>query len=214
METSRWRRIIFGVGGAVLRLLLLAAAPAVAGQQYEEMSASVRSSLQRQINETAPARLFFDKDEAGRRWLDAMDARLARALPGDSVLQDRVARRKFLTGVHHESLRAGLDPQLVLAVIHVESAFRKYAISTAGARGLMQVMPFWTKEIGDGDPRNLFQMRANLRYGTVILRHYLDIEKGDLNRALGRYNGSLGNSTYPNLVYEKLQKHWLWEADG
>ena len=108
----------------------------------------------------------------------------------------------------------GLDPQLVLAVIHVESAFRKYAISSAGARGLMQVMPFWTKEIGDGEARNLFQLRANLRYGTVILRHYLDKEKGDLNRALGRYNGSLGSSKYPNLVHAKLKKHWLWDEGG
>lgn len=213
MEAPGRRRIIF-FGGAFLRLLLASAAfSASAGQQYEEMSDSVRSSLRREINQTAPPRLFFAEDEAGRRWLDAMDLRLSRLLPDDSILQDRLARREFLTGVHHESLRAGLDPQLVLSVIHVESAFRKYAISVAGARGLMQVMPFWTDEIGDGNARNLFQARANLRYGTVILRHYLDIEGGDLNRALGRYNGSLGSSKYPNLVYDKLKKYWTWEAE-
>ncbi|MGI9298788.1 MAG: lytic transglycosylase domain-containing protein, partial [Gammaproteobacteria bacterium] len=120
------------------------------------------------------------------------------------------ARREFLTAVHYEATRAGIDPQLMLAVMHVESAFRKYAISSAGARGLMQVMPFWTREIGDGDARKLFRLRANLRYGAVILRHYLDRENGDLNRALGRYNGSLGSAKYPNLVHSKLRKYWTW----
>lgn len=197
---------------------------AAAEQQYEKMSDSVRSSLQRQITRTP--RLFFSDAEIGREWLREMSARLATVLPQKSVLQDNAARREFLIAVHYEATRAGLDPQLMLAVMHVESAFRQYAISSAGfsrcvqncassagARGLMQVMPFWTREIGDGDARKLFQLRANLRYGAVILRHYLDKENGDLNRALGRYNGSLGSAKYPNLVHAKLKKYWTWTDD-
>ncbi|MGI9306731.1 MAG: lytic transglycosylase domain-containing protein [Gammaproteobacteria bacterium] len=212
MEALSRRRI---TAAAVFCAFWAAAfAPAQSGeQQYEDMSDSVRSSLRQSIGRAAPPRLFFAQKEEGLRWLDDMSARLARILPADSVLQEEEARRAFLTGVHYESTRAGLDPQLVLAVIHVESAFRKYAISTAGARGLMQVMPFWTEEIGEGEPRNLFQLRANLRYGTVILRHYLDIEKGNLTRALGRYNGSLGSEKYPNLVHAKLKQHWSWDSD-
>ncbi len=181
-----------------------------AEQQYEEMSDSVRSSLRRQIGRPPPPRLFFANKAEGRKWLREMSARLADVLPQNSVLQNEEARREFLTAVHYEATRAGIDPQLMLAVMHVESAFRKYAISSAGARGLMQVMPFWTREIGDGDARKLFRLRANLRYGAVILRHYLDRENGDLNRALGRYNGSLGSAKYPNLVHSKLRKYWTW----
>ncbi|MGU9951951.1 MAG: lytic transglycosylase domain-containing protein [Gammaproteobacteria bacterium WSBS_2016_MAG_OTU1] len=192
--------------------LLIFSTPATAAQQYEKMSDSVRSSLQQQINDSSPPRLFFDRPAEGRRWLDEMSRRLAKILPQQSVLQEESARRKFLIAVHYEATRAGLDAQLMLAVMHVESAFRKYAISSASARGLMQVMPFWTKEIGDGDVRKLFKLRANLRYGAVILRHYLDKENGDLNRALGRYNGSLGRSTYPNLVHAKLKKYWTWRS--
>jgi soluble lytic murein transglycosylase-like protein len=109
-------------------------------------------------------------------------------------------RMEFLQMVRYEAQRAGLDPQLVLALIQVESGFRRHAISSAGARGYMQVMPFWTELIGDGDPARLFDARTNLRYGCVILRHYLDRENGDLFRALGRYNGSLGRPEYPNAV--------------
>ena len=194
----------------MLPFLLAAAVAPAAEQQYEKMSDSVRSSLQRQINHSSPPRLFFENPAEGRRWLDEMSRRLAKILPQSSVLQDEEARRDFLTAAHYEASRAGLDPQLMLAVMHVESAFRKYAISSASARGLMQVMPFWTREIGDGDVRKLFQMRANLRYGAVILRHYLDRENGDMNRALARYNGSLGRATYPNLVHAKLRQHWTW----
>src|SRR5690606_32275087 len=116
-------------------------------------------------------------------------------------------RVDFLQAVRYEAQRAGLDPQLVLALIEVESYFRRYAISRAGARGYMQVMPFWTGVIGDGDPSKLFDMRTNLRYGCTILRHYLDMERGDLFRALGRYNGSLGRSDYPNAVL-RAWKRW------
>ena len=114
-------------------------------------------------------------------------------------MPDRTSREEFLVTVHYEAKRAGVDPQMVLGLIQVESAFRKYAVSTAGARGLMQVMPFWIKVIG-GDDDNLFHLRTNLRFGCVILRHYIEIEKGDLYRALGRYNGSLGRPEYPNMV--------------
>jgi soluble lytic murein transglycosylase-like protein len=113
--------------------------------------------------------------------------------------------------VHYEATRAGLDPQLVLGVIQLESNFRKYAISSADARGYMQVMPFWTKLIG-GTEHNLFHLRTNLRYGCVILRHYLDTESGDLYRALGRYNGSLGRPEYPNAVLEIMNRNWRYNA--
>ena len=111
---------------------------------------------------------------------------------------------------HYEATRAGLDPQLVLGLMQVESGFRKYAVSSAGARGYMQVMPFWVKLIGRPDD-NLFDLRTSLRYGCTILRHYLDIEKGDLYRALGRYNGSLGRPEYPNMVRAAWQNQWGYE---
>ena len=117
----------------------------------------------------------------------------------------------FLRSVHYEATRAGLDPQLVLSVIQVESNFRKFSISVAGARGFMQVMPFWVNLIGrPGD--NLFNLRTNIRYGCVILRHYLDIERGDVFRALGRYNGSLGKPEYPNLVLGTQRANWIYEG--
>ena len=130
-----------------------------------------------------------------------MSGRLARRVP------DNWMRERLLTVIHYEASRAGLDPALVLGLIEVESGFRKYAISPVGARGLMQVMPFWVGAIGAPD-HNLFDVTTNLRYGCVILRHYLDIEKGDLFRALGRYNGSLGRPEYPNMVLASWQKNW------
>ena len=135
-----------------------------------------------------------------------MSKKLERRFP------DRRTREEFLVTVHYEAKRAGLDPQLVLGLIQVESAFRKYAVSSAGARGYMQVMPFWVKQIGHpGD--NLFHLRTNLRFGCVILRHYLDMEKGDLYRALGRYNGSLGRPEYPNMVHAAW-KQWEYSPAG
>lgn len=165
-----------------------------AGNQLEEqMSHSVRAALHKAVSDQSTPVLAFATTGEARAWLDAMSEKLARRMP------DRVLREDFLATVHYEAKRAGLDPQLVLGLIQVESAFRKYAISSAGARGLMQVMPFWVKAIGSDD-NNLFHLRTNLRFGCVILRHYLDIEKGDLFRALGRYNGSLGRPEYPNMV--------------
>lgn len=125
-------------------------------------------------------------------------------------MPDRRTRLAFLKTTRYEAQRAGLDPQLVLGLIEVESGFRKHAVSSAGARGYMQVMPFWVREIGTSD-QNLFNLRTNLRYGCTILRHYLDIEKGDLFRALGRYNGSLGRPEYPNMVRAAWEKRWNWQ---
>ena len=132
-------------------------------------------------------------------------------------LQRRMAehhtRVDFLQSVWYESRRAGLETSLVLGLIQVESGFRKYAISSAGARGYMQVMPFWTRVIGDGDASRLFHLQTNLRFGCVILRHYLEREKGDLFMALGRYNGSRGQAKYPNLVFG-ARKAWEWQDPG
>ncbi len=174
--------------------LALATGLAHAGNQLEEkMSDSVRAALHKAISDQSAPFLAFATPADARTWLDAMSHKLERRMP------DKALREDFLVTVHYEAKRAGLDPQLVLGLIQVESAFRKYAVSTAGARGLMQVMPFWVKVIGGNDD-NLFHLRTNLRFGCVILRHYIDIEKGDLYRALGRYNGSLGQPEYPNMV--------------
>jgi soluble lytic murein transglycosylase-like protein len=162
-------------------------------QQYEPLSASVQAALSRAISDKGVPQLKFADPGDGYRWLLAMSDRLAKRIP------DEKARVELLKTVHYEATRAGLDPQLVLGVVHVESGFKKYAVSKAGARGLMQVMPFWVELIGRKDD-NLFHLRTNIRYGCVILRHYLDLEKGNLYRALGRYNGSLGQPDYPNLV--------------
>lgn len=170
-------------------------------QDYVPLSASVRAALNRSISDHATPVLAFASEVEARHWLAAMSKRLA------SRIADRLRREEFLVSVHYEAKRAGLDPQLVLGVIQVESNFRKYAISRAGARGYMQVMPFWIGLIGRNDD-NLFHLRTNLRFGCVILRHYLDQEKGDLFRALGRYNGSLGHPGYPSLVIRAWQRDW------
>ena len=124
-------------------------------------------------------------------------------------IADQNYRIEFLRSVHYESKRAGLDPQMFLALIQVESQFSKYAVSPVGARGYMQVMPFWIKVIGNPND-NLFHLRTNLRYGCVILRHYLDIENGNYFRALGRYNGSLGRAEYPNLIKKAFDSRWKY----
>ncbi|MDB5888898.1 MAG: lytic transglycosylase subunit, partial [Rhodocyclales bacterium] len=171
------------------------------GQQEEVLAASVQTSMQKSISDTASPEPIFVSEEEKLRWLTEMSARLAKRLPDT---RDRV---DFLKTVYYEAQRAGLDPQLVLGLIEVESAFRKYAVSSVGARGFMQVMPFWVNQIGTSE-QNLFHLRTNLRYGCTILRHYLDIEKGDLYRALGRYNGSLGRPEYPNMVRAAWEKKW------
>ena len=135
-------------------------------------------------------------------WLTDMSRRLHRQV------QDPDERINILLRVHFEATRAGLQPELVLAVIEVESNFDRYAVSVAGALGLMQVMPFWLAEIGRQDD-NLLHVDTNLRYGCAILKFYLDKENGDLRRALGRYNGSLGRRRYPNKVIDKLSRKWF-----
>jgi soluble lytic murein transglycosylase-like protein len=183
----------------LLAACLSASTPAHAGaQQYELLSASVRMALARAVSE----RTTIDwNDLDTRAWVRAMTPRVQPFFP------DEESAREFLGLVRFEAHRAGLDPHLVLAVIDIESRFRKYAVSRAGARGLMQVMPFWVKEIG-APGHNLFHERTNLRYGCVILRHYFDSENGNEFNALGRYNGSLGQADYPNRVMKAFKSRW------
>jgi soluble lytic murein transglycosylase-like protein len=193
------RRLVLrrlAAGGA---LMLALPRSALAGAQIEEpLIDSVRNALSAAIRTSAPPKLEFVDTEsrlAYLRWLGAMSQRLKRKIP------DHQERIELLQTVWYESKRAGLDVSLVLGLIQVESNFRKWAISSAGARGLMQVMPFWTRVIGDGDANQLFKMQPNLRFGCVILRHYLDRERGDLFMTLGRYNGSRGRAPYPDAVF-------------
>ncbi|HQN65455.1 MAG TPA: lytic transglycosylase domain-containing protein [Methylophilus sp.] len=185
-------------------LLLLSAGVSFAGNQKEEpLSNSVKALMQKSVSDIASPRLMFDTPEQGAAWMAEMSERLKVRMP------DQEYREDFLKSVHYEATRAGLDPQLVLGLIQVESGFKKYAVSSVGARGYMQVMPFWVRSIGNQE-HNLFHLRLNLRYGCTILRHYLDIENGDLYRALGRYNGSLGKPQYPNLVVGAWRRHWQY----
>jgi soluble lytic murein transglycosylase-like protein len=186
-----------GLAAAIFAVAL----PALAGaQKEEELSRSVVNGLSKAIAD-APVPADYGSRPEVERWIGEMSRRIAH-----KVATDR-ERRDLLATAHYESVRSGLDPQMVLAVIYHESGFKKYAVSTASARGYMQVMPFWVKQIGTPD-QNLFNLRTNLRYGTVILRHYLDLENGDYYRALGRYNGSLGQSEYPSAVLAALNRHF------
>ena len=180
----------------------LGSASAFAGAQAEEkLSASVRAALQRAVADQPSPISSFRTPVEESVWLDEMSRRLVKKIP------DTESRFDLLRSVHYEATRAGLDPELVLGLIQVESAFRKYALSRVGARGYMQVMPFWQRVIGTQD-HNLFNLRTNLRYGCTILRHYLNQEKGDYFRALGRYNGSLGRHEYPTLVVGAWKSNW------
>ncbi len=200
----RWlRRAIAGLAACGLAGL------ARAGAQLEEpLADSVRTALSSAIANAAPPIPEFPSDTARhayRQWLNAMDARLRRHKSAPSE------REEFLQTVWYESRRAGLDTALVLGLIEVESAFRKFAVSRAGARGYMQVMPFWSRVIGDGDASRLFHLQTNLRFGCVILRHYLDRERGDLFMALGRYNGSRGKAAYPDAVLAAARR-WAYRV--
>ena len=189
---------------AVLGLLSFHARAQAGAQIEEPLIDSVRSALGAAIaNHAPPVPEFTDTESRLRylRWLGAMSERLKKKKPEWQV------RKEFLQTAWYESKRAGLDTSLVLGLVQVESNFRKFAVSSAGARGYMQVMPFWTRVLGDGDAGKLFHMQTNLRFGCVILRHYMDREKGDLFLALGRYNGSRGKSPYPNAVLA-AQKNW------
>ena len=185
--------------------LLSVAGQAFAGAQLEEpLADSVRSALTAAISNSAPPIPEFSDTESRLvylRWLGRVSPRLQKQKPDWNV------RKEFLQTLWYESRRAGLDPALVLGLIQVESNYRKFAVSSVGARGYMQVMPFWTRLLGDGDASSLFHMQTNLRFGCVILRHYLALEKGDLFLALGRYNGSRGKAPYPNAVLG-AKKRW------
>ncbi len=203
------RRLIGAASLAPLALTGLSWSGLVqAGAQVEEpLADSVRGALSSAIANHAPPIPEFATTEERLfylRWLGTQSGRLQRR---KADLQERT---EFLQTVWYESRRAGLDVSLVLGLIQVESGFRKFAISIAGARGYMQVMPFWTRVIGDGDPSRLFHMQTNLRFGCVILRHYLDRERGDLFMGLGRYNGSRGQPQYPNAVFAS-QRQWEFQ---
>ena len=205
----RRRRLLVAGSAAIIAPWTVLPTPAQAGaQQYEPMADAVRAALAAQIADSRPPARRFEKIEERLpflAWAGEMSERLG------NKIGDYAARIEFLRTLDYESTRAGLDRQMVLALIQVESNFRKYAISIAGARGLMQVMPFWTRIIGDGESRHLFSMHTNLRYGTVILRHYLDIERGDLFMALGRYNGSRGRAAYPDSILTAWKNRWSYE---
>lgn len=179
------------------------------GQVEEPLADAVRSALSAAIAQNAPPKVRIDRIEdrlAYLRWLGEMGERLKRRKP------EQQTRLEFLETLWYECKRAGLEPALVLGLIQVESGFRKYAISSVGARGYMQVMPFWARLIGDGHVPKLFHLQTNLRFGCVILRHYLDIEKGNQFMALGRYNGSRGKPEYPNLVFG-ARRQWLMPGE-
>ena len=193
--TSRRKGLQLSLIG--LGSLLFSEQASAGGQLEEPLVDSVRSALSLAITNSAPPIPEFNNTENRLqyiRWLVAQSERLRKKKPDSKV------RHEFLQTVWYEAKRAGLDVSLVLGLIQVESAFRKYALSPVGARGYMQVMPFWTRVLADGDAAKLFHMQTNLRFGCVIMRHYLDREKGDLFLALGRYNGSRGKAPYPNAV--------------
>jgi soluble lytic murein transglycosylase-like protein len=220
--------------GPLLFWVCFSAAVQAGPQREEPLIDSVRTALSEAVHSSGPPVVVHADVKAANafgQWLTQSEARLEKQLqrrkasptPANlaiaaatsnstpDVLAHELAsphlRREFLQTVWYESQRAGLDPSLVLGLIQVESGFRKFAISSAGARGFMQVMPFWTRELAAGDASVLFQAQTNLRFGCVILRHYLNVESGDLFLALGRYNGSRGQAPYPNAVLA-AQKGW------
>ncbi len=174
-------------------------------QIYEPLAAIAQAGLSASIADRPAPRHGFSNSVEAVEWLTEMSQRLERRIP------DFRTRLDLLRTLRYESIRAGLDPQLMLAVIQVESNFRKYAVSSAGARGYLQVMPFWIELIGRSTD-NLFNLRTNLRYGCVILKHYVEMENGNLTRALGRYNGSLGRPEYPATVARVLNASWRYDA--
>lgn len=199
LKTGKWW---FNTGLMVWLALLGGVLPAQASQQYEPMSDHVRLALRSALNSPGAPVAIFDSTRHRVDWLGEMSRRLARRVP------DFEERIELIKTIRYEAQRVGIDPQLIFALIEVESNFRADAVSHAGAIGLMQVMPFWADVLSDGNPRQLRDPRINIRFGCLILRHYLDMEKGNVDRALGRYNGSLGKMTYPKLVYDRLDRNW------
>jgi soluble lytic murein transglycosylase-like protein len=199
------RRLALFSAAVGLSALSLQKSATAGGQLEEPLVDSVRSALSSAIaNRAPPVPEFLDVEsrQLYQRWLERQSERLKRQKPEWQV------RQEFLQTLWYESRRAGLDPSLILGLIQVESNFRKFAISTVGARGYMQIMPFWSRQLGDGDASRLFHMQTNLRFGCVILRHYLDRENGNLFMALGRYNGSRGKAAYPDAVLG-AQNKWI-----
>ncbi|MGJ3701492.1 lytic transglycosylase domain-containing protein [Variovorax sp. AFSI2.2] len=208
LEGSLSRRRCLGgaVTAGALTVLSLPQAARAGAQIEEPLIDSVRTALSSAVHNKAPPVPEFSDTEARLtylRWLGEMSERLKKKIA------DWPTRKEFLQTVWYESKRSGLDVSLVLGLVQVESNFRKFAVSSAGARGYMQVMPFWTRVIGDSDPAKLFHMQTNLRFGCVILRHYLDRENGDLYMTLGRYNGSRGKAPYPSAVFAN-QRLWTF----
>ncbi len=194
----------------LIGLILFLACSSIAqanNPRYELLAASTQTVIHHNISDAAISDHEFTKVATNNLWLSTMSRRLEKFVPKQEE------REKFLRTVYYEATRAGLDPQLVLSIIQVESNFNKYAVSSAGARGYMQVMPFWVDTIGQND-HNLFHLRVNLRYGCMILRHYLNKEKGNYFRALGRYNGSLGQARYPQLVLNKWRSTWYYPENN
>jgi hypothetical protein len=172
-----------------------------ATQIEEQLSADVKTAMASNVLDPITPHLVFDNQSDANAWLNDMDHRLKRWLP------DPYWRKRYLTTIQYEAVRAAIDPQLVLSIITIESKFNKYAISNSGAEGLMQVMPFWQKQIGDNN-QSLFDMETNIRYGCTILRYYIKKEHGDINKALARYNGSIGKTWYPELVEKAYNTYW------
>ena len=191
--------------------------PSWSGPQREEhLADSVRIAMSSAVAELPPPTPYLPNgqdQDAYQQWLVHTQAQLERKLqakkgqPRLPELASPELQQAFLQTVWYESRRAGLEPSLVMGLMEVESGFRKFAVSTAGARGVMQVMPFWTRQLGTGEASVLFQWQANMRFGCVILRHYLTLEQGDLQLALGRYNGSRGQLVYPQAVLA-AQRRW------
>lgn len=182
----------------LLTLVIIMATGSAAAATLERPDDELRDLLEKTIGESDSFRDRFDAEV----WLMDMSARLKSRMPDDTK------RLELLKNIHYEATKVDLAPELVLAVINVESNFNSWAISRAGAQGLMQIMPFWLKEIPQaGD--NLFDTRTNLRFGCTILKHYLEKERGDFQRALARYNGSLGKVWYPNRVFDTLRNRWF-----
>ncbi len=184
----------------ILLIFLLYIQSVYAGaQREEELSHSVKTALTKAIADDANINLhnLFQSEQHKldyEAWKNKVSTRLFKKISND------ILRSDLIDSIYYESKRSGLEADMVLGLIQVESGFKKYAISPVGARGLMQVMPFWTRSIGNGDASALFNAQVNLRYGCAILRHYIDREKGNLYLALGRYNGSRGQPQYPNAV--------------
>lgn len=197
-HTANTSRYLPAHGLAALLLMLLGLCQSAFAATLERPDDQLRNLLEKTISEADSFQDRFDAEV----WLMDMSNRLK------SLVPDHDQRLELLKNIHYEATKAGLHPEMVLAVINVESNFDRWAISHAGAQGLMQVMPFWLKEIPQaGD--NLFDIRTNLRFGCTILKHYIDREKGDFQRALARYNGSLGKTWYPNRVFKLLTKRWF-----